>query len=174
MCSIIDKYGTLLVLGTTKLFHEEEFLNLGLLALNLFATPTISYLIYTALTLWALIVIVHWFHHELLKQPNLLGISLLKPLLERVILYKVEVIKVKNHIELAIGMYSLVMLIGLNIAPFFPIFYWQYLRVKYVANHFTKNSFKVLDYGLKTVVPQRVYEGVIVKIKGKIREMVSY
>ena len=82
--------------------------------------------------------------------------------------------QLKNHIEVFIGFASICLLFSGRMAPIFPIFYWQYLRIKYVVNYFTKNSFRLLDVSiLQRVFPGFMYRLVIERIKNKMLGFVS-
>lgn len=58
---------------------------------------------------------------------------------------RVELAKLRSNIELAIGFFLVVgIFFGLN-SLLTPIFYWQFLRFKYIVNQDTKNTFTLLN-----------------------------
>ena len=118
----------------TKLFLEEESMNLGLILMMPFSGQIIRCLLLGCLASWALLECCHWGAQVLLKDPNTIGIALLKIPIEIGILYRVEVVQFKNHIEVFVGLISVLLVFAGRCAPIFPVFYWQYLRVKYVVN----------------------------------------
>ena len=86
------------------------------------------------------------------------GLPAMKPVIEFGMLYRVELALLKSHIEVFIGFLSVYLIFVGKIAPIFPIFYWQYIRVKYVVSNFNQTSFKLLDhYILKKVFPSVLY-----------------
>ena len=58
---------------------------------------------------------------------------------------KVEIIQYKNHLELFICVSCIPMCLMGYCAPIFPLFYTQYVRVKYIINHFMKRSWENFD-----------------------------
>jgi len=58
------------------------------------------------------------------KDPNATGVVLLKNPIEMGILYRVEVVQIKNHIEVFVGLISMFLVLTGRCAPIFPVFYW--------------------------------------------------
>lgn len=61
----------------------------------------------------------------------------MRPVIEFGMLYRVEFALWKSHIEIFLAFVSIYLLFSGRIAPIFPIFFWQYIRVKYVVSNFT-------------------------------------
>ena len=127
------------------------------------------------LALWALLETCHWAAQILVRDPNATGVVLLKSPIEMGILYRVEVVQIKNHIEVFVGLISMFLVLAGRCAPIFPVFYWQYLRVKYVVNYFTKESFYSFDQKiLKTLFPGMMYKIFIERAKKVVRYLINY
>lgn len=66
------------------------------------------------------------------------------------------------------------MLMG-KVAPIFPVFYWQYLRVKYVTSYFTRHSFEQFDNQvLKRVFPGATYDIVVGNFKKALFYFINF
>ena len=59
--------------------------------------------------------------------------------------FRVEVCQWKNYLETLLAFISLPLMFYGRAAPIFPVFYWQYIRVKYVVSYFSKHAFKEAD-----------------------------
>ena len=171
--SISARYG--LQWSWSKLFLDEETMNLGLIIMMLFSGPQIRMVLLGCLSIWAFLECCHWGASILAKNPNATGVVLLKPLIDLGNLYRVEIVQVKSHIEVFIGLISMFMVLASKCAPIFPVFYWQYLRVKYVVNYLTKDSFTQLDTQLlKRLVPDPLYPLLVGRAKQALHYFVNY
>ena len=99
-------------------------MNLGLLLMLFFAGPMVKFLLYICLVIWSFLMWCEWALEVLRDNPGSPGLPVLRPLIEFGILYRVEFVKVKNHIELVIGLISVYLIFTGRIAPIFPIFFW--------------------------------------------------
>lgn len=61
----------------------------------------------------------------------------MQPVIEFGMLFRVEINQLKSHIEVFLAFLSIYLLLVVSIAPIFPFFFWQYLRIKYVVSNFT-------------------------------------
>jgi len=87
----------------------------------------------------------------------------------------VEITQIKSHIEVFLGFLSIFLLFSGRLAPIFPIFFWQYLRIKHVVSSFTQLSFQSLDTKLlKSILPGFLYNTLIVFAKNKLSQFVDY
>ena len=68
----------------------------------------------------------------------LYGLPAMKPVIDFGMLYRVELALLKASFELFIALFSVYLMIQGRIAPIFPIFFWQYIRIKYVVSSFTQ------------------------------------
>lgn len=57
-------------------------------------------------------------------------------------LFRVELALAKSFLEVALAFLSIYLLVTGRIAPIFPIFFWQYIRIKYVVSSFTQHTFR--------------------------------
>lgn len=96
-------------------------------------------------------------------------------MIDFLLLFRVEITQLKSHIEVFLGFLSIFLFFTGRLAPIFPIFFWQYLRIKYVVSSFTQISFTSIDQKvLKRVLPKFLYESMVVFIKAKLNYMVDY
>lgn len=109
------------------------------------------------------------------KNENAIGVVLLKEVIQIGNLYRVEIIQIKSHIEVAIGIVCVFLMFNGGVAPIFPIFYWQYLRIKYVVNYFTRQSFHLIDDKiLRTIFPGMLYSLIVDNGKKALFYFVNY
>ena len=129
----------------------------------MFSPLFIRLLIYLCLSLWSFLMWSEW-AYEMLEQSRrpggqpIYGLPAMKPVIEFGMMFRVEITKVKCYLEIAMGLLSIFMLFTGRIAPIFPIFFWQYMRIKYLMSNFTQVSFRDLDAKLlKRVIPAAIY-----------------
>jgi hypothetical protein len=110
-----------------------------------------------------------------LRNPNAVGVAMLKPIIDLGNMLRIEIIQLKNHIETFIGFISIFLMLTARVAPIFPVFYWQYIRVKYVVNFFSKHSFKVSDEKIfRVIFPGFLYSIFIENGKKALFYFVNY
>lgn len=162
-----------------RIFTDEEPMNLALLLVMLFSGPIIKLLLYLCLLIWSFLMWCEW-GQELLDQSRengtkIYGLPAMQPVIEFGMLFRVEFGLIKSHIEIFIGFLSVYLLFNWQIAPIFPIFYWQYIRIKYVVSGFTKKSFLLIDQSiLKRVIPAFLYNSVMVRVKDRLFYFVDF
>ena len=132
---------------------------MALLLMLLFSPIFVKFMIYLCLMLWAFLMWSEWAYEmlEASKKPGgqpIYGLPAMLPVIEAGMLFRVEITKVKTFIEIAMGFLSVWMLFTGRIAPIFPIFFWQYLRIKYLMSNFMQVCFRDIDNGLKRILPQ--------------------
>ena len=133
-----------------RIFTDEEPMNLALLLLFLFSTTFVKFFLYLCLLMFSFLMWSEW-AFEMLEESRkpggkqVYGLPALQPVIDFLLLFRVEITQLKSHIEVFLGFLSVVLLFTGRIAPIFPIFFWQYLRIKYVVSSFTQLSFKGFD-----------------------------
>mmetsp|Transcript_15430 Transcript_15430/g.26105 ORF Transcript_15430/g.26105 Transcript_15430/m.26105 type:complete len:303 (+) Transcript_15430:248-1156(+) len=141
-----------------NIFHtllEEETLNVFLMVFLIPSGSILRTLIHLSLSLWALMHVCEMLAAQLRANPDTPVISILKPQIDQVIVSKVEINKAKNHVELFVGVICLPLVFMQYCALIFPIIYFQYIRIKYVSNLYTKHSFVAFEESvLNQVLPQ--------------------
>lgn len=92
-------------MGTNILhsFLEEECMNLFLMVFLVPTGYTMRLIVHLSLSVWALIHVCDRFKRTLESNPNAIGLSALRPIIEYVYVSKFELLLVKNGIELFIG-----------------------------------------------------------------------
>lgn len=131
----------------TRAFTDEEPMNMALLLMFLFSSPWVQGVLYACLLIWAFLMWCEW-GQEMLDDSGttyIYGLPAMKPVIEFGIIFRVELAKVKSHFEVVLAFASIYMVFAGMIAPIFPLFFWQYVRIKYVISPFTKHSFRALD-----------------------------
>lgn len=179
--SLFEKRSAIAGTGSmvARIFTDEEPMNLALLLMMLFAGPFVKLLLYLCLLIWAFLMWCEW-GQELLDSSRetgkpIYGLPAMQPVIEFGMIFRVEFALVKSHIELFLGFLSIYLLLNWQIAPIFPIFYWQYIRIKYVVSGFTKKSFILLDQRLlKRVIPAFLYNSVFTRLKDRIYYFVDF
>ena len=79
---------------------------------------------------------------EFMKSNNM---QILRNYYEKLYNKRVEIARMRSNIEVGIG-FLLVFGILLGLNNFLtPIFYWQFLRFKYIVNQDTKNTFTLMN-----------------------------
>ena len=71
---------------------------------------------------------------------------------------KVEIVLFKNFLELILGLLCPILTIGGYTALIFPIMYFQFIRIKYISNPFTRKVTKDFFALTKSIVGVTVYE----------------
>lgn len=82
---------------------EEEALNVWLMFFLIPSGVLMKMVIHSCLSLWAVLHVAELFNHILKNNPNALLISATKPMIDYIIISKVEIALLKNTIELVIG-----------------------------------------------------------------------
>ena len=99
----------------------------------------------------------------------------MKPVIEFGMMFRVELAKGKTFIELFMGTLSVFMLFTGRIAPIFPIFFWQYLRIKYLMSTFTQVCFRDLDTHIfKRYLTVGIYKYTVEVVKDRLAYFVTY
>ena len=129
--------------------------------------------------MWAFLMWSEWAYEmlEASKRPGgqpIYGLPAMFPVIEFGMLFRVEITKTKTLIEISMGFLSVWMLFTGRIAPIFPIFFWQYLRIKYLMSNFMQVCFRDIDNGLKRVLPHAFYNYSIAIIKNRLAYFVAY
>ena len=142
---------------TPRLFSEEELLTVFAYIAILISGPFVRILLYTQLLIWAFLSTCEWIEATLEQSPNFPVLCALAPLITNVKDIWIDIIKLKNHIEVFTMMFSCIgWLFGLN-APLLPVVYSQFVRIKAISSHFTKNSFSQLRNSLEQNLPEGIY-----------------
>lgn len=151
------------------LFLDEHF-QLILYTL-LFMIERFNYFILVPLIITALMNISYF----LSRNSNLLPkyiIDFVKPYSEKLVNKRVELARTRSNVELAIG---LLLVIGIFFGTngfLIPIFYWQYIRFKYIVNEDTKAAFTRLNLIInknKLKLPSAVQLGIT-----KVQQFAEY
>ena len=123
----------------------------------LIAGPALRVLLYLQLVIWTSASTCEWISSILDKSPNFPILCGLTPIID---LYKgnwLDLLKVKNHIEVLTMIISVFgWVFSLN-APLLPVVYTQFVRIKAISSHFTQNSFSQLNKVLKGSLPDGIY-----------------
>lgn len=184
VCSVFEKRETYTKLPQaasliTRVFTEEEPMNLALLLMLMFSTPFVRGILYLCLLIWAFLMWSEW-GQEMLDQgresgKTIYGLPAMKPVIDFGMLFRVELNQAKCHIEVALAFLSVYLILIGRIAPIFPIFFWQYIRIKYVVSNFTQVSFRTLDTRiLKRFLPAFIYGTMIEALKRRLLYFVDY
>ena len=89
---------------------------------------------------------------------NIYGLPAMKPLIEFGMIFRVEITKLKAFLEIFLGTISILLLFTGRIAPIFPIFFWQYLRIKYLISTFMIVVWRDIDIKFfKRFIPGAIY-----------------
>lgn len=134
----------------SRIFTNEEVLNLALILMLLFSPLGVKLLLYLCMALFAFMQWCDW-ACEMLEESKapgakpVYGLPALQPVIEFGMIFRVELTKGKSHLEVFIAFLSVYLIFIGRIAPIFPIFFWQYLRIKYVVSAYTQMSFRELD-----------------------------
>ena len=81
---------------------EEELVNVFLMVFLIPSGYIMKTGIHAALSIWALMHVSELFNSMLEKSPNMLGVSALKPVIDYVLISKVELALLKNSIEISV------------------------------------------------------------------------
>lgn len=103
---------------------EEELVNIFLMVFLIPSGYIMKTGIHFALSLWALMHVSELFNSMLDKNPNMLGVSALKPLVDYVLITKVELALLKNALEMSLGIICIPMVFLNQAAIIFPILYF--------------------------------------------------
>ena len=108
---------------------------------------------------------------EFLKQQN---IQILKKFYDIFYNKRVEIATMRSNIEVAIGfLLAFGVLFGLN-SVLTPIFYWQFLRFKYIVNQDTKNSFALMNKYVEKFKNRNEVPGFLKFGLSKIQQFAGY
>ena len=88
------------------------------------AGPVMRFIIYICLSIWALLHVAMLGESQLESDPNTIGLAVLAPAIEWIILSKVEVVMVKSFIETLIAIFCIPMTLAGMVAILFPILYF--------------------------------------------------
>ena len=140
---------------------EEELINVIPAFLVLSTSGALRLLLFTAMFLWAFVQTI-----ELLDQTKWLEKPGVKQnLIQMAIVSKVSIIEYKNRLEVVAMFLGIVSVITGNAGPLFPLFFYQYLRVKYASNFFCKSAFSWFYYEvLLPYVPTATWNIEVVKV----------
>lgn len=133
ICSIFEKSKTNSKVGgisvIARIFTDEEPMNLALLLLFLFSTPFVKFFLYMCLLIFAFLMWSEW-AFEMLEESRkpggnkVYGLPALQPVIDFLLLFRVEITQIKSHIEVFLGFLSIFLLFSGRLAPIFPIFFW--------------------------------------------------
>jgi hypothetical protein len=100
--------------------------------------------------------------------------SFLKPYCTIIVNKRVQIAQTRSDIEVAIGFFLVIgIFLGLN-AFFLPIFYWQYLRFKYIVNEDCKRTFGKMNHYLEAFKTKPSIPSPVKFIISKIQQFASY
>lgn len=145
---------------------EEESLNMWLMFFLIPSGTLMKMTIHFSLSLWALLHVAELFNQILKTNPNAPLISATKPMVEYVIISKVEIALLKSTIELLIGVFCVPLIFINQVALIFPIIYCQYIRIKYVSTFYMRESCRIMNVAiLERFIPAAIrnssaYQGV--------------
>lgn len=101
-------------------------------------------------------------------------VNFLKSYYEKFYNKRVEIASLRSNIELAIGFLLFIgIILGLN-NFLTPIFYWQFLRFKYIVNQDTKNSFALMNFYINRFKISGKCPAILRIVIGKIQEFAEY
>lgn len=101
-------------------------------------------------------------------------LKMLKPLSDKIAKNRVQLATTRSNVEIGVGFVLVVgIFLGLN-SFFLPMFYWQYLRFKYIVNEDIKLSFGKMNRFLEGVKNKPNTPGFVRFILGKIQQFASY
>jgi hypothetical protein len=100
--------------------------------------------------------------------------NFLMPYINKIVNKRVELAKTRSDIEVGIGFFLFVgIFLGLN-SFLLPIFYWQYLRFKYIVNADTKGTFSKMNDYVNIFKNKPSTPGLIKMVIIKVQEFASY
>lgn len=105
-------------------FMEEELINVFFMVFLIPSGYIIKTAINSCLSIWAIMHVSELFKSILDKNPNMIGISALKPLIDYILVSKVELAMLKNTIEMTMGVICIPMVFLNQAAIIFPILYF--------------------------------------------------
>lgn len=123
-----------LATGMLGSFVEEECMNIFLMVFLIPSGWMLKIVIHVCLCIWALVHVSMLADCQLRSDPNTIGLSALKPIIDYIVHSKVEFITLKNQIEILIGLSCAPLVLIGKAAMIFPILFFQYIRIKYVSN----------------------------------------
>jgi hypothetical protein len=155
---------------------DENVHNLGYLGF-LILMIDYSFTAYTPLLLYALIIVCDTGAIYIRKNPNISLPSIVKEYTLKVADHKGQLLDLKAGIEIYMGFY---LMVGwfLGFATLFSIiFYWQYMRIKYMINSRTQTAFTLLRIKIDTFMCNPSVPGIVItgweKIKSGLRYLTS-
>ena len=148
--------------GSLNIVHsllEEEILNIFLMVFLVPSGDLFKFMIHLSLYIWAVLHTAELCWEQLLRNPQTPGLSALHPVIEFIVISKVELTLLKNMIEVFIGSICVPCVFVAKVALIFPILYFQYVRIKFVSSLFCKKIFELIDtFILRTLVPSFIYD----------------
>jgi hypothetical protein len=103
---------------------EEELVNIFLMVFLIPSGYIMKIGIHSVLSIWAIMHVSELFNSMLDKNPNYLGVSALKPVIDYVLITKVELALLKNSIEMMLGIICVPMVFLNQAAIIFPILFF--------------------------------------------------
>jgi hypothetical protein len=148
------------------LFLDEHFQQM-LYAL-LFMIDKVNYFLLVPLGLTAVLNLAEFIK----SKPDMFRFAI--PYVNMVIGKRVELAQTRSNIEVGIGFFLFAgIFLGLN-QFLLPIFYWQYLRFKYIVNQDTKVTFSKMNWYIESFKNKPSTPGVLKMVLTKLQELASY
>lgn len=138
---------------------EEESLNVFLMVFLLPAGVVPKLMIHCSFSLWSVMSVAEMANGLLEADPETIGLASLKPVIDCIVLSKVELSVLKNLIEITLGLLSVPFVFMAQTAIIFPILYFQYIRIKYISSSFCKAAFSLIHNDIcKKYIPAIIYD----------------
>lgn len=115
-----------------------------------------------------------WFKVVLESRPDTPGLALFKPQILAFLDERLKIVRFKAGCEVFIAFAMLPLVFLQMCAPLFVLFYFHYIKMKYMASHFVKEQFYNLDALLANLLPNFLYRLAIVPIKARLYYFVDY
>jgi hypothetical protein len=148
------------------LFQDEHFQQM-LYAL-LFMIDRLNYFLLVPLIITAVFNLA-----EFIKAKGS-SIGFLTPYINKVINQRVELAQTRANVEVGIGFFLFIgIFLGLN-QFLLPIFYWQYLRFKYIVNQDTQMTFSKMNRYVDNFKNKPSCPGMLKMVLTKVQEFASY
>jgi hypothetical protein len=138
----------------------------------LFLLSPNNYFILVPLVITALVILAEFVNQ---RRPQLPQLNFLIPYVNKILLRKNEFIAIQSSIELGVGFLLIIGGFIFNINSWIlPIFYWQYIRFKYLVNDNTKKSFSRLNVQINRIKEFPQTPGLVKTILEKIQQFGAY
>ena len=124
--------------------------------------------------IWALIHVATMCDAQLQSNPSTIGLTVFKPMIECIMLSKVEIHQLKCKLEIFLLLISVPAVFYTQVALIFPILYIQYIRIKYVGSYALRKSFDDLGAIFVTYVPGLYNLSIVQTLRSYCKSFVKF